>query len=250
MPRFLVRGGFLVGSVTFLSLVGLFVFAQTITLLAQIEVVPIAFRRIGYGLLAGLLAGIGTGAVRLLIAYFRLHRTQRITLRGIDELNARAQLRSLAAEETDQAYQIVRDYLDVFPTEEQTLTKIGFSPGQAEELLAACRDLKDPKKDLGPAQWLRRFRQKFQSIVDAAADACIKRHAMGVAVKFAAVPLPLVETAVVLHGALTMIADLCQIYRLRLGASSTVIVAGWAAIQGLLPGRVDEWTGKEAVSST
>jgi len=72
------------------------------------------------------------------------------------------------------------------------------------------------------------------SVVDEAAEACIRRHAMQVGLGVAALPLPLLETAVVLHGAFTMTADLCRIYQLRLGAPGTLVVTGWAAIQGVI----------------
>lgn len=239
LPRFLL------GIVAILSLAGLFVFAQTISILAQITVLSPVPRWSSYVLLVALLAGVVFGAARLLIAYFRLRRTQKITLRGIDDLNQRAQFRKLAAEETKQAAQLVREYLDDFPEKVSDLVRIKFSPEQAEKLLAARKDLLNPAKILGNARWLRRFRQDFQSVLDEAADACIKRHAKGVGLKVAALPLALVETAVVLYSAFTMIGDLCEIYNLRLGAPSTLIVTGWAAIQGVLAGQVEGWTKDE-----
>lgn len=248
LPRFLVSGTFLIGITAILSLVGLFVFAQTITVLSQISLLPTVPRRICYTLLILLLTGIVAGAVRLLLAYARLRGTQRITPKGIESLNERAQFRKIGAEEGARAVQIVRSYLDDFPTEPRQLVALGFTAEQAARLVASRRDLTNPAKDLGPHDWLQRFRRDFQSVADEAAGDCIKRRARGVGVKVAALPLPFVETAVVLHGAFSMIADLCRIYRLRLGAAGTLIVTGWAAIQGLIAGRVDDWTGNEADS--
>ena len=211
LPRFLLTGGFLLGIVAILSLAGLFVFAQTISILAQITVLPPVSRWISYLLLVALLAGVVFGAARLLIAYFRLRRTRKITLRGIDDLNQRAEFRKLAAEESKQAIELVREYLDDFPKKLRDfvsdLKKKGFSTEQAEKLFASRDDLLDLARNIPSKRWLLRFRQDFQSVVDEAADACIKRHARGVGLKVAALPLALVETAVVLYSAFKMIGD-------------------------------------------
>jgi hypothetical protein len=228
--------------------VGLFAFAQTITLLGQIAVLQPVPRRLSYLAVSLLLAGILFGAVRLLIAYARLRLTQKITLRGIDILNERVQLRQLVADETEQAFQVVLAHLDEYYKKPHELNRIGFNAEQAAELLKSRLNLIKLVNRIGPGDWLKLFRQDFQSIVDQAADACIKRHALGVGVKVAGLPIALVETAVVLHGGFTMIGELCEIYRLRPGASRTLIVTGWVAIQGLIAGRVDEWTGNEAES--
>ena len=43
-----------------------------------------------------------------------------------------------------------------------------------------------------------------------------------------------------------MEADLCQIYQVRLGAPGTLVVTGWAAIQGVIAGRIDESSGADS----
>jgi len=249
VPRFLVSGTFLVGIIAVLSLVGLFVFAQTITVLSQISLLPTVLQRISCALLVFLLTGIVMGAVRLLLGYARLRGTQKITIGGIESLNERAQFRKISSEESDRAFQIVRSYLDDFPAEPQKLGALGFTVDQTSRLLASRSDLTNPAKNLGSQDWLQRFRRDFQSVADEAAEDCIRRRARGVGVKVAALPLPFVETAIVLHGAFSMIADLCQIYRLRLGAGETLIVTGWAAIQGLIAGQLDNLSGNREADS-
>lgn len=245
LPRFIAGSGFLLGIVSILSLVGLFVFGQTISVLAQIAVLPTAPRRLCYGLLAILLAAIAFAAVQLLVTYFRLRRTRRITLRSIDEINARAHLRQLIASETDDAFRIVREYLDDFPTDLKALCELGFKNEHAEKLLRYREDLTDVTKNLGSAEWLKRFRTGFQSVIGEAADECITRHARRVGLGTAAVPLALVDTGIVLYGSFTMISDLCRIYRLRMSASGTLIITGWAAFQSILAGRIEDWNGRE-----
>ncbi len=247
LPRFLASSGFLLGVGAILGLVGLFVFAQTVALIAQIEVFPLVPRRICYALLTLLLGAIVLAVGRLFISYFGLRRTQRITLRGIDDLNERAQFRELAGRETKDARRRVRKYLDDFPPDKRSLVAMGFSLEQADKLIEHLRDLTDPVKKTGDADWLKRFRKGYQSVVDEAAEECIKKYAWRVAVKTAAVPLALVDTAIVLHGAFAMIGDLCRIYRLRLGASSTLVVMGWAAVQGVVAGKIEE-SAKDADS--
>ena len=51
---------------------------------------------------------------------------------------------------------------------------------------------------------------------------------------YTVVYLGLIAAEFVLHGAFTMTADLCRIYQLRLGAPGTLVVTGWAAIQGVI----------------
>jgi uncharacterized membrane protein YcjF (UPF0283 family) len=243
LPRVLLGGGFLLGIIAMLSLLGLYLFAQTLTLLTQIAILPPSARWVAYAVLLALLSGILLGAIRLLTAYLRLRRTRRIKLGGIDDLNRRAEYRILVAEEASKAFQIVGEYLEKFPRERQELLKLGFSDVQADKLLAARENLtKLGNNGLGFAYWLDRFRQDFQSVVDEAADDCITRHAKQVGFKVVALPLPLFETAVVLHGAFTMVADLCRIYQLRLGKSGTLIVIGWAAVQGVTAGEIDRLT--------
>ena len=248
LPRWLTGGGLLFGVFAILSLVGLFVFAQTITLLAHVAILPKLIRWSSYLLIGVLIGGIVLGVARLLIAYVRLRRTQRITLRGIDSLNERAQFRRLAAGEIDKAHRLVLKYLDDFPTDRGALVKLGFSDELAKKLLSSRSELADPSKHLGTTDWLKRFRQDFQSVVDKAADACIKRHAQRVGLKVAALPWALVDVAVVLRGAFMMIGDLCKIYRLRLGAAETLIVMGWAAVQSIFAGKIEEYTGNKGES--
>jgi uncharacterized membrane protein YcjF (UPF0283 family) len=251
LPRALLGGGFLLGIIAILSLVGLYLFAQTLTLLAQIAILPPTVRWVAYAVLLALLAGVLIGTIRLLAAYLRLRRTQRISLGGIDDLNQRAEYRKLAAEETDKAYQIVGEYLEKFPTERQELMKLGFSDVQTAKLLESRKHLSQlGENGLGAEHWLQTFRHDFQSVVDEAADDCITRHAKQVGFKVAALPLPLLETAVVLHGAFTMVADLCRIYQLRLGKSGTLIVTGWAVVQGVTAGEIDRLTKDDLHSWT
>jgi uncharacterized membrane protein YcjF (UPF0283 family) len=185
----------------------------------------------------------------LLISYVRLRRTQKITLGGIDTLNERAQFRKLAAEEADEAQHLVQKYLGDFPAEPEELKRLGYSATQTERLLASRFGLMTNLADnLPSADWLTRFRRDFQSVVDQAADACIKRHAQRVGLKVAALPWALVDVAVVLRGAFMMIGDLCRIYRLRLGAVETLIVTGWAAVQSIFAGKIEEYTGNKGES--
>jgi hypothetical protein len=249
LPKFLVSGTFLMGIIAILSLVGLFVFAQAITVFSQISLLPTVPRQISHAFLVLFLTGILSGAVRLLLACARLRSTQKITLSGIESLNERARFRKFAEEEGARAFQIVRSYLDDFPTDPRHLVGMGFTVEQASRLSASRSDLTNTAKDLGPHEWLQRFRRDFQSVADEAAEDCIRRRARGVGVKVAALPLPFVETAIVLHGAFSMIADLCQIYRLRLGAGEALIVTGWAAIQGLIAGQLDNLSGNREADS-
>ncbi|MEI6607082.1 MAG: DUF697 domain-containing protein [Verrucomicrobiota bacterium] len=249
LPRALLGWGFLLGIIAILSLVGLYVFAQTLTLLAQIAVLPSFARWIAYVVLSFLISGVLLGVIRLLTAYRRLRRTQRISVGGIGDFNQRAEYRKLVAKEAGKALQIVRDYVETFPREHQELVKLGFSTVQAGKLREARQRISNLRNNgLGTEHWLKQFRMDFQVIIDEAADDCIKRHAKQVALKVAALPLPLLEAVVVLHGAFTMIADLCHIYNLRLGKSGTLIVTGWAAVQGITAGEIDRLTEDDVKS--
>jgi len=239
-PSFLLNTTFVLAIAAIFSVIALFVYAQALTILAEIQSLPTWLQYVSYALLFVFFVLIVGFGVRLAGIYWRLKKTRRINIRGLEELNARSHLRRQVSLETGAARAHLRDYIICYPIGNKQLSEAGFTHQQIAGLRIQREKLTDPQADLGSTAWIVDFKKSFQQILDDAADECIKRHALNVGVRTAAAPFPVADTLIVLYSSLALIGDLCRIYNLRLGRLSTVLVVSWAAGQSLLAGRIEE----------
>lgn len=240
VPAFLLNSTFVLMLAAIIGAVGLFIYAQALTIIAEIPQLPKWLQFASYALLIVLCGLVVSFGVRLITIYWRLRETRRIHLRGIDELNARSHLRRQISLEANLARAHLLDYIKSYPGEEKRLAELGFTGQQIESLRSHGIRLVDDAADLGAPAWIMEFKMGYQQVLDDAADACIKRHALRVGLKTAATPLPIADTLIVLYSSFALIGDLCSIYNLRLGRVATLVVTGWAAIQSMLAGRIED----------
>lgn len=243
LPEFLFSTTFVLAVAALGALVVLLVIGQVVELGERMTALPDALRWTGWSALALLLAVVAAAAVRLLLAALRLRRVGQVDLRALSALAERSALRGLARSRLEAAVARLEAYLRDFPVDgekaERELLRAGFDAGEIETLRARRRELLDRDRHPGAEAWLDRFASGFQGVLDGAARRRVARSARLVAAKTAVTPRS-VDTAIVLHAALTQVADLCRIYRLRLGGLGAAVVLGRAFALAYLGGQLQQ----------
>ncbi|HUR53252.1 MAG TPA: DUF697 domain-containing protein, partial [Gemmataceae bacterium] len=203
------------------GLAGIFVFNQTLSVIANLSQQPLWAQYAGF-------AGLGLfgfcvlfAFLRLVFLYATLRRNRQIRTRGLAELSRRTRLRWLAVAKSAEAKLQLETYLRLYPLDTEkdrrVLVRLGLPDEVQAKLRAVRADLLDPEKFASTDQWFARFRDGFQSELDAAAEARIRYWGSRVWVVTAVAPNALVDTGATMFYTFSMVADLCQIYNLRAG---------------------------------
>ncbi len=245
LPGFLFSATFVLAVAALGALVVLLVVGQVVELADRLAALPAALRWTGWGALAVLLLVVVAAAGRTLLAALRLRRVGQVDLRALAALAERSRLRRLARARLEAAVERLEAYLDDYPVDGEgaarDLTRAGFTPDEVERLRSHRRRLVDRDLHPGAEAWLEDFAAGFQSVIDGAARRRVARAARLVAAKTAVTPRS-IDTAIVLHAALALVADLCRLYRLRLGGLGTAVVLGRAFALAYLSGHVQQAT--------
>ena len=108
--------------------------------------------------------------------------------------------------------------------------------------LAVLRtELLDPTKFASTEQWFARFRDGFQSELDAAAEARIKYWAQPHLGRDGGGPERGRRFGATLFYTFSMLTDLCQVYNLRAGRTGTAVLLGRVFFNAYLAGQGTEW---------
>src|SRR5262245_49089629 len=224
---------------------GIFLFNQTVSLLNALAAQPQWAQYVGYGGLVLFAFCVLYAFLRFLVLYFRLRENRQLRIKGIEELSRRTRLRWLAAAKSAEAREQIETYLKTFPLDTEknrkTLRGLGI-PEDVQQRLAVVRaELLDHDKFASTEQWFRRFREGFQSELDAAAEARIKYWASRIWVVTAVAPNAVVDSGATLFYTFSMLSDLCQIYNLRAGRAGTAVLLGRVFFNAYLAGQGTEW---------
>jgi putative membrane protein len=224
---------------------GIFLFNQTVSLLAALAAQPQWAQYVGYGglILFGLC--VVYAFLRFLVIYLRLRRNRQLRIRGIVELSRRTKLRWLAASKSAEARAQIEEYLRTYPMnterERKALRAIGLDDAAQARMEAVRRELLDPDRFASTEQWFDCFRDGFQSELDAAAETRIKYWASRIWVVTAVAPNAVVDSGATLFYTFSLLTDLCQVYNLRAGRAGTAVLLGRVFFNAYLAGQGTEW---------
>ena len=225
-----LAGAVLVGGA---GLMGLMLFAQTLSVLGNLASQPQPVQYAGYAGLTLLGGMVLFAAGRLLVLYARLRRNRQLRLSGLAELHARTRLRWLAHAKAAEAHAGLEAYLRAHPLD----AKLGLP---ADRLAKVREELLDPAKFAGTADWFDRFRRDFQGPLDDLAEARTKYWANRAMLVTAVSPNGLIDAAGTLYFGFALLADLCRVYNLRAGRTGTAVLLGRVFVNAYLAGNLND----------
>ncbi|HEY1188308.1 MAG TPA: DUF697 domain-containing protein, partial [Gemmata sp.] len=202
-------------------------------------------RYVGYAGLGLFGACVLYSAIRFGVLYIRLRENRQLRVKGIKELSNRTRLRWLAAAKSTEARAQIETYLQTYPIDtdkdRRALEKLGLAPEAVTRLKAVRAELLDHDRFASTDQWFARFRDGFQSVIDAAADARTKYWASRIWVVTAVAPNAVIDSGATLFYTFSMLSDLCQLYNLRAGRTGTAVLMGRTFFNAYLAGQATEW---------
>ena len=205
----------------FILLFGIFLFFQFIQVLAAIAVFP-PWAQYAVCVPIGLCVIVASFIFIMMIkTWWRLKSMPQIDLDALVKLDERIDTRELSHNNSGQARGTIAKHMASFPLDDRAeLRQRGFNDGEISELLELKKYLDQAK--IGNEQWLKEFRDRFQTVLDKNADRVIASHAKSAGFATAASPLPLLDAYIVLGTAASMTRQLCLIYNLSPGR-----IGGW-----------------------
>jgi uncharacterized membrane protein YcjF (UPF0283 family) len=223
---------------------GLFLYSQALSILANLATLPEWARYAGYAGLAILAGAVLFAMARLALLYARLQRNRQLRLRGLEELQSRTRLRWLAHAKAAEAKSRLEDYLRSYPIDSEkdrrSLAKVGVTPEAAAELAKVRDELLDPARYTSAGEWFDRFQHGFQGQLDAAADARISYWSNRAMVVTAVSPNGLVDSLSTSYFSFAMIGDLCRVYHLKAGRTGTAVLLARVFFNAYLSGQIND----------
>jgi putative membrane protein len=236
-----LAAAFLVGSA---GALGLFLYSQALSVLANLAAQPAWVQYPGYGALGLLAFAVLYAIVRLLSLYARLRRNRQLRLNGLEELHARTRLRWLAHAKTQEARARLEEYVRTYPIDTpkglKTLANVGVTPQTAAELAQVRDELLDPARYASAGEWFERFRDGFQTRLDAAAEARIRYWANRAMLVTAVSPNSLVDGLATTYFGFAMLTDLCRVYNLKAGRTGTTVLLARVFFNAYLAGNLND----------
>ena len=234
-----LAAAFLLGSV---GVLGLSLYSQVLSILANIATQPAWAQYAGYGGLALLTACVVTAMLRLALMYAQLRRNRQLRLAGLEELHARTRLRWLVNAKVNEARGLLTAYVTTYPLEKNArkLARLGMTPEVATRLESARAELTDDARFASSNVWFDRFRASFQAPLDELAEARIKYWSNRAMVVTALSPNGLIDTLSTGYFSFAMLTDLCRVYHLRAGRSGTAVLLGRVFFNSYLAGQLND----------
>ena len=224
---------------------GLFLYSQTLSILANLATQPDWIQYVGYAGLALCGGAVLFAMTRLMIVYVKLRRNRQLRIAGLEELHQRTRLRWLAHAKAAQARDLLSRYIREFPlqTDKQrkNLLAMGFTDDSLIALAKTSAELLDPAKFSSTPEWFERFRVGYQTQLDVAAEIRVKYWARRSGLTTAVSPNGLIDSAASLYFGFAMLTDLCKIYNLRAGRTGTAVLLGRVFFNSYLAGQLNEW---------
>lgn len=235
-----LAAAFLLGSI---GVLGLFLYAQVLSILSQIATQPPLLQYGSYTALGLLAAAVLYSMARLLGLFVRLQRNRQVRLAGLEELQSRTRLRWLALAKTHEAKGQIEDYLRAYPLEGNRVVqaRIGLTEATVLELARVREELLDPSRYSASAEWFARFGEGFQARLDAVADERIRYWSNRAMVVTAVSPNGLVDSLSTMYFGFAMVTDLCRVYNLRAGRTGTAVLLGRVFFNAYLSGQINDF---------
>lgn len=220
----------------------LFLVAQLAAVYADLHALPSPWNWLALAIAAVSACIFAFVIVRLLTAFVSLRRTTQLQLAGLRELAERGHLQAVAAKKLDEGQQKILAYVDAFPVNEvEKLRSSGFKEDEISELQKARGNLiAEDRLDAG--QWIDRFQDIFQRVLDDAATRRVNAHAIKAGAASAACPNQVLDNAIVLFLSLNMLNELMRIYNLRTSSSAAALLLSQAVAHAFIGGEMQELT--------
>lgn len=227
------------------SAILLVVLSQVASFVRSMSDLPLWAAYTGYAAMGVLLVFVLAALGRLALVYARLKASPVIAVGVLREMAARADLRRRASERMAEACKVVRDFVRTYPADgpanRKRLARLGFTPADLDRLRDRAAALTSGEM-ASPETFLRDCDQQFLAVLDDVARRRGARYAALVAVKTAALPSGLADSAVVLLNAYLLIGDLCKIYNLRTNRVGTVVVLAHVLVNAFTASHMEEWS--------
>jgi uncharacterized membrane protein YcjF (UPF0283 family) len=228
------------------ALLALFVYAQSVQILAVLRTQPFLIATIGYAGLILLLGVLAIFSFRLFVLFYRLRVNQQISAVQLLELSRRAELRALVQRDKAKAKQNLEAYLQNYPLGPgSTFESIGMlrmDKATLDKLRDAKNYLLDRDRSADYDSWLGNFQERFQNELQHNADKVVRSWMKLVAVKTAISPYPLVDSAIVLYCSYGMIGDLCRLYNLRMTGPGIIRLLAFTMVNTYAAGQIEDLT--------
>ena len=233
---------FLLGSA---GALGLFLYAQALTILGTLATQPEFIRYPGYAAFSIFGGAVLYSMLRLVWLYLRLQRNRQLRLEGLAALQTRTRLRWLAQAKNQEARSRLEEYLRTFPMqtekERNTLLRLGVTTEIQDELAAVRAELLDPARFASTVQWFERFRDGFQGRIDIVADQRVSYWSNRAMLTTAVAPNGLVDSLATLYFGFAMLEDLCRLYNLKAGRAGTAVLLGRVFFNAYLAGNLGDF---------
>lgn len=178
---------------------------------------PWALRLPALLVLAALLMLLAYHGFRLWQSFRKLRTQRQLSLNDLDELDDRRELQS---ENLQKYRQHIKTVLQAYDFSDSTLKKqlaeLGFRDFDFLQLEKVQKKLLEAEWP-DSQSWLDTYLREFQSKIDEKAHERIKKTAFRIGLASASCPQKFLDTLIILGGSLQLNADLCMIYRLKLG---------------------------------
>lgn len=223
---------------------GLFLYSQALSILANLVTLPEWAQYAGYTGLAILAGAVLFAMSRLALLYARLQRNRQLRLRGLEELQSRTRLRWLAHAKAAEAKTRLEEYLRLYPinseSERRSLAKVGVTQELAAELAKVRDELLDPAKYTSAGEWFILFQHAFQGKLDTVADGRVSYWSNRAMVVTAVSPNGLIDSLSTSYFSFSMIGDLCRVYHLKAGRTGTAVLLARVFFNAYLSGQIND----------
>jgi uncharacterized membrane protein YcjF (UPF0283 family) len=153
-------------------------------------------------------------------------------------------MRAVALQKTAEARERIVAYLNAYPLagrDARALARLGLTDEVQQRLLEVKKALCDNNQFVNTSNWLARFRDEFQSAVDAAAEERIRYWSNRVFVVTTVSPNAVIDSGAALFYTFSMLSDLCELYNLRAGRAGTAVLLGRTVFNAYIAGQGTEW---------
>lgn len=226
------------------ALCSLFVFSQTVQILAAIAAQAAVLKWLSYTGLAVIFAILAAFSIRLLFVLLRLRVNQQVSAAQLRDLSSRAELRALVEQDKALAKKNLEDYLRKYPYEQMC---IPVTPGafrfdkESVFRLQSARDyLLDQELFSDYDGWLNNFRSRFQDHLEQVANQIVLDWTKVVGIKTAISRSSLLDSVIVLYCSYGMVGDLCRLYNLRMTGPGIARLLAFTLFNTYAAGQIEE----------
>ena len=250
LPASILRVATWIG-LTVASVLGLLLVGQGAALIGDIKTLPPPFDWIAGVSATFFAAMLGWLILRLGIALLRLRRSPVIRLRVLQALEQRKRWQHLVNERLDKGKRELEKYLKEYEIDGDTqrqLGVLGMSEDDFKKLKEVRRSLLGSDVPISAGDWLVKYRDRFQPILDDAAKRRVKFYAKQVALRTAAIPMAAIDQAIVLYSSTALVKDLMVIYGLRPEFGQATVILASSIRNTYLAGLLQEVSEEQAAS--